>query len=50
MFQNVNQANAGDNVGLSLRGFGQGDIERGMVVGKPGAYTAHTTFKAEVSL
>jgi elongation factor Tu len=39
---------AGDNVGLLLRGVGKDDIERGMVLAKPGSITPHTKFKAEV--
>src|SRR5690554_3205692 len=39
---------AGDNVGLLLRGVGKEEIERGMVLSKPGSITPHTKFKAEV--
>jgi len=39
---------AGDNVGLLLRGVGRDDIERGMVICKPGTIKPHTQFKAEV--
>src|SRR5690606_25228371 len=39
---------AGDNVGLLLRGVGKEEIERGMVLAKPGTITPHTRFKAEV--
>jgi elongation factor Tu len=39
---------AGDNVGLLLRGVGKEEIERGMVLAKPGSITPHTKFKAEV--
>ena len=39
---------AGDNVGLLLRGVDRTNIERGMVVCKPGSITPHTQFKAEV--
>jgi elongation factor Tu len=39
---------AGDNVGLLLRGVGKEEIERGMVLAKPGTITPHTKFKAEV--
>jgi len=39
---------AGDNVGLLLRGVAKEDIERGMVLAKPGTITPHTTFEAEV--
>jgi elongation factor Tu len=39
---------AGDNVGLLLRGIAKDDIERGMVLAKPGSITPHTRFEAEV--
>jgi len=39
---------AGDNVGLLLRGVEKHEIERGMVLAKPGSVTPHTTFEAEV--
>jgi elongation factor Tu len=39
---------AGDNVGLLLRGIAKDDIERGMVLAKPGTITPHTRFEAEV--
>jgi elongation factor Tu len=39
---------AGDNVGLLLRGVDKDDIERGMVLAKPGSITPHKKFKAEV--
>ncbi len=39
---------AGDNVGLLLRGVDKEDIERGMVLAKPGSITPHKKFKAEV--
>jgi elongation factor Tu len=39
---------AGDNVGLLLRGVEKKDIERGMVLAKPGSITPHTRFAAEV--
>src|SRR5690606_11243418 len=39
---------AGDNVGLLLRGVSKEEIERGMVLAKPGTITPHTRFKAEV--
>ncbi len=39
---------AGDNVGLLLRGVEKIDIERGMVLAKPGSVTPHTRFEAEV--
>src|SRR5256714_6034607 len=39
---------AGDNAGLLLRGTGKEDVERGMVLAKPGSITPHTKFKAEI--
>jgi elongation factor Tu len=39
---------AGDNVGLLLRGVDKNEIERGMVIAKPGSITPHTKFEAEV--
>jgi elongation factor Tu len=39
---------AGDNVGLLLRGIGRDEVERGMVVAKPGSITPHTKFEGEV--
>jgi elongation factor Tu len=39
---------AGDNVGLLLRGIEKNDIERGMVIAKPGSITPHTKFKAQI--
>ena len=44
----LDQAQAGDNVGLLLRGAEKTDIERGQVLAKPGSITPHTKFKAEV--
>ncbi len=41
-------AEAGDNVGVLLRGVKKDDIERGQVIAKPGSITPHTKFKAEV--
>ena len=41
-------AQAGDNVGLLLRGVDKEDLERGMVLAKPGSITPHTKFKGEV--
>lgn len=38
---------AGDNVGILLRGTEKNDVERGMVLSKPGSITPHTKFKAE---
>jgi elongation factor Tu len=39
---------AGDNIGVLLRGTEKDDVERGMVLAKPGSITPHTKFKAEV--
>jgi elongation factor Tu len=39
---------AGDNAGLLLRGIAKEDVERGMVLAKPGSITPHTDFKGEV--
>ena len=39
---------AGDNAGLLLRGIPKEDVERGMVLAKPGSITPHTNFKGEV--
>jgi elongation factor Tu len=39
---------AGDNVGILLRGTERKDVERGMVLAKPGSITPHTKFKGEV--
>ena len=39
---------AGDNVGLLLRGIDRDQVERGMVIAKPGSITPHTTFEATV--
>ncbi len=44
----LDEGEAGDNVGLLLRGVGKEDIERGMVLAKPGSIKPHTKFKAEV--
>jgi len=44
----LDEGQAGDNVGLLLRGLKRGDIERGQVICKPGSITPHTEFKAEV--
>jgi elongation factor Tu len=43
----LDQGQAGDNVGLLLRGVKREDIERGQVLSKPGSITPHTKFKAE---
>jgi elongation factor Tu len=39
---------AGDNAGLLLRGVAKEDVERGMVLAKPGSITPHTKFKGEI--
>jgi elongation factor Tu len=44
----LDEGQAGDNVGILLRGTDKKDIERGMVLAKPGSITPHTVFKAEV--
>jgi elongation factor Tu len=44
----LDQGQAGDNVGLLLRGIERKDVERGQVCAKPGSITPHTNFKAEV--
>ncbi len=44
----LDQGQAGDNVGLLLRGVGKEEIERGMVLAKPKSITPHTKFMAEV--
>ncbi|MBI4115025.1 MAG: elongation factor Tu [Candidatus Omnitrophica bacterium] len=44
----LDDAQAGDNVGLLLRGIEKKDLERGMVVAKPGSVTPHTKFKGQV--
>lgn len=43
----LDQGQAGDNVGVLLRGTKKEDVERGMVLAKPGSITPHTKFKAE---
>ena len=49
MFQKtLDQGQAGDNVGILLRGVEKTDLERGQVVCKPGSITPHTKFEAEV--
>ncbi len=49
MFRKIlDRGEAGDNVGLLLRGIDKKEIKRGMVLAKPGSITPHTTFKAEV--
>jgi elongation factor Tu len=44
----LDKASAGDNVGVLLRGTKKEEVERGMVLAKPGTITPHTVFKAEV--
>jgi elongation factor Tu len=44
----LDRGEAGDNVGLLLRGVNKEDLERGQVVAKPGSITPHTKFKGEV--
>jgi len=49
MFRKIlDDGEAGDNVGLLLRGVDKKEIKRGMVLAKPGSITPHTKFKAEV--
>ncbi|MDP2943801.1 MAG: elongation factor Tu [Candidatus Omnitrophota bacterium] len=49
MFRKIlDEGQAGDNVGLLLRGVEKEDLERGMVLAKPGSITPHTKFKAQV--
>jgi len=44
----LDEGMAGDNAGLLLRGIGKDDVERGMVLAKPGSITPHTKFKGEI--
>lgn len=44
----LDQGQAGDNVGLLMRGLKREDVERGQVIAKPGSITPHTKFEAEV--
>ncbi|MGI6405959.1 MAG: elongation factor Tu [Syntrophaceticus sp.] len=44
----LDQGEAGDNIGLLLRGIDREDVERGQVIAKPGSVKPHTKFKAEV--
>jgi len=49
MFRKIlDRGEAGDNVGLLLRGIDKKDIRRGMVIVRPGTITPHTEFKAEI--
>ncbi len=44
----LDSGQAGDNVGLLVRGLGKDEVERGQVVAKPGSITPHTRFKGQV--
>ena len=44
----LDQGQAGDNIGVLLRGTKKDDVERGQVLAKPGSITPHTRFKGEV--
>jgi elongation factor Tu len=44
----LDQGQAGDNVGVLLRGIGKDEVERGQVLAKPGSITPHTDFEAQV--
>ncbi len=44
----LDEGRAGDNVGVLLRGTGKDEVERGMVLAKPGSITPHTKFKGEI--
>ena len=44
----LDQGEAGDNVGLLVRGLDKDNVERGQVVAKPSSITPHTRFKGEV--
>jgi elongation factor Tu len=49
MFRKIlDEGMAGDNIGCLLRGMDRDDVERGMVLAKPGSIKPHTTFEAEV--
>jgi elongation factor Tu len=49
MFRKIlDTGEAGDNVGLLLRGVNKDEVKRGMVIARPGSITPHTRFKAEV--
>ena len=51
MFRKIlDDARAGDNVGVLLRGVGKEDVERGQVLAKPGSITPHKHFKSEVDV
>jgi elongation factor Tu len=44
----LDEGQAGDNVGVLLRGIGKDEVERGQVLAKPGSITPHTDFEAQV--
>ncbi|HDZ02708.1 MAG TPA: elongation factor Tu, partial [Nitrospirae bacterium] len=44
----LDEGRAGDNIGVLLRGTAKDEVERGMVLAKPGSITPHKKFKAEV--
>ncbi len=46
--KSLSEGRAGDNAGILLRGIKKEDVERGMVLAKPGSITPHTEFEAEV--
>ena len=46
--KSLDEGMAGDNAGILLRGIQKDDIERGMVIAKPGSITPHTLFESEV--
>ncbi len=46
--KSMDETEAGDNVGLLLRGIGREDVERGQVIARPGSITPHTRFESEV--
>ncbi|MFN3344716.1 MAG: elongation factor Tu [Chloroherpetonaceae bacterium] len=46
--KNLDEGQAGDNAGLLLRGIEKNEVERGMVIAKPGTITPHTKFRAQI--
>ena len=44
----LDEGQAGDNIGVLLRGVGKDEVERGQVLAKPGSITPHTVFEAQV--
>ena len=46
--KSLDEGRAGDNAGILLRGIDKNDVERGMVLAKPGSVTPHTEFEAEI--